>query len=149
MGFFDSDVEYGGAYDLPTDYKSGLADVLKEAKKLYEAKKTTGFQDFPGARIAGFTPEERAAMTGIAGLVGSGASYFDPATTLAKGLSDKFTTDTAQEYMNPYQQAVTDVAKRKAREDVEQTMQDIGTKAVGAGIFWWFKARCGRIRSNK
>ena len=135
MGFFDSDVEYGGAYDLPTDYKSGLADVLKEAKKLYEAKKTTGFQDFPGARIAGFTPEERAAMTGIAGLVGSGASYFDPATTLAKGLSDKFTTDTAQEYMNPYQQAVTDVAKRKAREDFEQTMQDIGTKAVGAGSF--------------
>ena len=135
MGFFDSDVEYGGAYDLPTDYKSGLADVLKEAKKLYEAKKTTGFQDFPGARIAGFTPEERAAMTGIAGLVGSGASYFDPATTLAKGLGDKFTTDTAQEYMNPYQQAVTDVAKRKAREDFEQTMQDIGTKAVGAGSF--------------
>tara|TARA_R100000322_G_scaffold154974_1_gene113973 strand:+ start:835 stop:2469 length:1635 start_codon:yes stop_codon:yes gene_type:complete len=135
MGFFDSDVEYGGAYDLPTDYKSGLADVLKEAKKLYEAKKTTGFQDFPGARIAGFTPEERAAMTGIAGLVGSGASYFDPATTLAKGLGDKFTTDTAQEYMNPYQQAVTDVAKRKAREDFEQTMQDIGTKAVGVGGF--------------
>jgi virulence-associated protein VapD len=135
MGFFDSDVEYGGAYDLPTDYKSGLADVLKEAKKLYEAKKTTGFQDFPGARIAGFTPEERAAMTGIAGLVGSGASYFDPATTLAKGLGDKFTTDTAQEYMNPYQQAVTDVAKRKAREDFEQTMQGIGRKAVGAGSF--------------
>ena len=39
MGFFDSDVEYGGAYDLPTDYKSGLADILGEAKKLYEAKK--------------------------------------------------------------------------------------------------------------
>jgi virulence-associated protein VapD len=74
-------------------------------------------------------------MTGIAGLVGSGASYFDPATTLAKGLGDKFTTDTAKEYMNPYQQAVTDVAKRKAREDFEQTMQGIGRKAVGAGSF--------------
>ena len=36
MGFFDSDVEYGDAYNLPTDYKSGLADILIEAKKLYE-----------------------------------------------------------------------------------------------------------------
>ena len=135
MGFFDSDVTYGDAYNLPTDYKSGLADILGEGKKIYEAKKATGFQTFPGERIAGFTPEEKAAMTGIAGLVGSGASYFDPATDLAKGLSQQFTADTAQSYMNPYQQAVVDVEKRKAREDFAQTMQDIGTKAVGAGGF--------------
>jgi len=135
MGFFDSDVTYGSAYNLPTDYKSGLSDVLGEAKKIYEGKKATGYQTYPGDRIAGFTPEELAAMTGISGLVGSGASYFDPATNLAKGLGDKFTADTAQSYMNPYQQAVVDVEKRKAREDFGQTMQDIGTKAVGVGGF--------------
>ena len=39
MGFFDSDVTYGDAYNLPTDYKSGLKDILGEAKKLYESKK--------------------------------------------------------------------------------------------------------------
>ena len=135
MGFFDSDVEYGGAYDLPTDYKSGLADILSEAKKLYEARKQTGFQTFEGPRIAGFTPEEQAAMTGIAGLVGTGRQYFDPATKYAKGLGEQFTADTAQSYMNPYQQSVVDVEKRKAREDFEQTMQGIGSKAVGAGSF--------------
>jgi len=135
MGFFDSDVEYQGAYDLPTDYKSGLADILSEAKKLYEARKQTGFQTYEGPRIAGFTPEEQAAMTGIAGLVGSGRQYFDPATQYAKGLGEQFTADTAQQYMSPYQQAVVDVEKRKAREDFEQTMQDIGKKAVGAGAF--------------
>lgn len=135
MGFFDSDVEYGGAYDLPTDYKSGLADILSEAKKLYEARKQTGFQTFEGPRIAGFTPEEQAAMTGIAGLVGTGRQYFDPATQYAKGLGEQFTADTAQSYMNPYQQSVVDVEKRKAREDFEQTMQGIGSKAVGAGSF--------------
>ncbi len=42
MGFFDSDVTYQGAYNLPTDYKSGLTDILGEAKKLYEARKETG-----------------------------------------------------------------------------------------------------------
>jgi len=133
MGFFDSDVEYQGAYNLPTDYKSGLSDILGEAKKLYEARKQTGYQTFEGPRIAGFTPEEQAAMTGIAGLVGTGRQYFDPATQYAKGLGEQFTADTAQSYMNPYQQSVVDVEKRKAREDFEQTMQGIGAKAVGAG----------------
>ena len=38
MGFFDSDVTYGDAYNLPTDYRSGLKDILGEAKKLYEAQ---------------------------------------------------------------------------------------------------------------
>jgi len=28
MGFFDSDVEYGDAYNLPTDYQSGLANRI-------------------------------------------------------------------------------------------------------------------------
>ena len=135
MGFFDSDVEYGDAYNLPTDYKSGLKDILGEAKKLYESRKETGYQDYPGERIAGFTPEELAAMQGISGLVGAGAKYFDPATDLAKGLGERFTADTAQSYMNPYQQSVVDVEKRKAREDFDQTMQGIGTKAVGAGSF--------------
>lgn len=135
MGFFDSDVEYQGAYNLPTDYKSGLSDILGEAKKLYESKKSTGFQTYPGERIAGFTPEEQAAMMGISGLVGAGSQYFDPARDLATGLGEKFTADTAQSYMNPYQQSVVDVEKRKAREDFGQTMQDIGSKAVGAGSF--------------
>tara|TARA_X000001388_G_scaffold73244_1_gene64744 strand:+ start:1589 stop:3226 length:1638 start_codon:yes stop_codon:yes gene_type:complete len=134
MGTFDSDVERENRYDTPEDFKSGLADILSEMKKLYEARKGAGFVDYEGERIADFTPEEKAAMTGISSLVGEGKKYFDPATDLAKGLADKFTTDTAQEYMSPYQQAVTDVAKRKAREDFEQTMQNIGLKsALGGG----------------
>ena len=134
MGFFDSDVNRESVYNTPADFKSGLADLLAEAKKIYEAKKQLGFQDYEGDRIADFTPEEQAAMTGIASLVGEGKKYFDPATDLAKGVADKFTAETAQEYMSPYQQAVTDVAKRKAREDFETTMQDIGLKsALGGG----------------
>ena len=133
MGFFDSDVEAGSAYGLPTDYKSGLADILAEAKKLYEARKETGYQTYEGPQIADFSPEEKAAMTGISGLVGAGQKYFDPAAQYAKGLGEQFTADAAQQYMSPYQQSVVDVEKRKAREDFEQTMQGIGAKAVGAG----------------
>ena len=133
MGFFDSDVSRESGYNTPADFKSGLADLLAEAKKIYEAKKQLGFQDYEGERIADFTPEEEAAMAGIAGLVGEGKKYFDPATDLAKGVADKFTAETAQEYMSPYQQAVTDVAKRKAREDFDTTLQDIGLKSALGG----------------
>ena len=40
MGFFDSDVSRESVYNTPADFKSGLADLLSEAKKIYEAKKS-------------------------------------------------------------------------------------------------------------
>jgi len=122
-------------YNIPEDYKSGLADVLKEAKNIYEAKKEQGYMTYPGQQIAGFTPEEQAAMTGIAGMVGAGQKYFDPAAELYAGQAQQFDTATAQQYMSPYQQAVVDVEKREAVRQAQRPMQDIGAAAVTAGGF--------------
>ena len=122
-------------YNVPEDYKSGLADVLKEAKNIYEAKKTQGYMTYPGAQIAGFSPEEQAAMTGIAGMVGAGQQYFAPAAGLYAGQAQQFDTATAQQYMSPYQQAVVDVEKREAIRQAQRPMQDIGAAAVTAGGF--------------
>lgn len=122
-------------YQTPKPYEDALANILEEARKIYEAKKGEGFQTYDQPRIAGFTPEEQAAMSGIAGLVGAGRQYFDPAAQLTKGLGQRFTADTAQQYMSPYQQAVVDVEKREAVRQAERGMQDIGAAAVGAGGF--------------
>ena len=122
-------------YQTPKPYEDALANILEEARKLYEAKKGEGFQTYDQPRIAGFTPEEQAAMSGIAGLVGAGRKYFDPAAEFTKGLGQRFTADTAQQYMSPYQQAVVDVEKREAIRQAERGMQDIGASAVGAGGF--------------
>ena len=122
-------------YQTPKPYEDALANILEEARKIYEAKKGEGFQTYDQPRIAGFTPEEQAAMSGIAGLVGAGRQYFDPAAQLTKGLGQRFTADTAQQYMSPYQQAVVDVEKREAVRQAERGMQDIGASAVGAGGF--------------
>ena len=46
MGFFDSPMQYGQAYNLPTDYKSGLADILGEGKKYMKLKKLQDFKLF-------------------------------------------------------------------------------------------------------
>ena len=120
-------------YNVPRDYKSGLADLLKESKNIYEAKKAAGYQQFPGPQIAGFAPEELASMAGIAGLVGAGQQYFTPAAQLTAGLTERFTPDTAQQYMSPYQQAVIDVQKREAVRQSQRPRQDIAAAAVQQG----------------
>ena len=122
-------------YTVPTDYKSGLSDVLAESKNIYEAKKAQGYMTYPGAQIAGFSPEEQAAMTGIAGMVGQGQQYFAPAAGLYAGQAQQFTPQTAQQYMSPYQQAVVDVEKREAIRQSQRPMQEIGSAAVTAGGF--------------
>lgn len=124
-----------GVYATPTSYKDALENVLGEAGAIYGAKKTAGYQTYPGQRIAGFSPEEQAAMTGIAGLVGAGQQYFDPAAQLYTGTARQFDATTAQQYMNPYQQAVIDVEKREAMRQFDPVMQDISAKAASTGSF--------------
>lgn len=120
-------------YTPPTDYKSGLEEVLSEAGNIYQQQKAAGYQTYGGPQIAGFAPEEQAAMRGIAGLVGTGQQYFNPATALQMGATRQFTPTEAATYMSPYQQAVVDVEKREASRYFPQQMQQIGAKAVGAG----------------
>tara|TARA_R110000824_G_scaffold346278_2_gene533072 strand:- start:4237 stop:5910 length:1674 start_codon:yes stop_codon:yes gene_type:complete len=127
-------VDITGRYSVPDDYKSGLADVLKESKNIYETKKEIGYPTYTGDRYSGFNPEELAGMSGISSLVGKGQTYFDPAESFYKGQSDKF-SDNMASYMNPYQQAVIDVEKREAGRDFDTGLQTIGMGAVGAGSF--------------
>lgn len=120
-------------YTPPEDYKSGLKEILGEAGKIYQQKKAAGYQTYQGPQIAGFAPEEQAAMRGIAGLVGTGQQYFAPATALTMGAARQFTPTEAAAYMSPYQQAVVDVEKREASRYFPQQMQQIGAQAAGAG----------------
>jgi hypothetical protein len=120
-------------YIVPEDYKSGLKDVLAEAKNIYETQKGLGYQTYGGPRIAGFSPDEQAAMQGIAGLVGTGQQYFNPAAALTLGQTQRFDPATAAQYMSPYQQAVVDVEKREAVRQAQVPMQQIRQQAAGAG----------------
>ena len=122
-------------YDTPEDYKSGLKDVLKEAKQIYETQKGLGYQTYTGPQVAGFSPDELAAMQGIAGLVGAGQQYFAPATALTMGQTQQFTPQMAAQYMSPYQQAVVDVEKREAIRQSQVPMQNIAAQAAKAGSF--------------
>ena len=102
---------------LATEIAPFYKDLLAKSQALHDARLDEGFQPYQGQTVADFTPDELRAREGIRGLVGSQQADYDEARRLYDLQTEKFTADTAQEYLNPYQQAVTDVALRKADED--------------------------------
>ena len=112
---------------FPTELAPFIKDILEKSKAQQEG---AAYQAYTGPQLAQFTDAERAAMdamrqqtTGLAGTdIAQATPYFTGAKTALEGLGQQFTGDVAQQYMNPYQQAVIDQTKRKVIEDYEQTI---------------------------
>ena len=79
------------------------------------------------------TPEEQQAMAGIAGLVGTATPLVQESLETYRTGAEKFTPETAQEYMSPYQRAVTDIEKREAGRQFDVAQQVRDAQAAGAG----------------
>lgn len=79
--------------------------------------------------IGGLTDATSLQKRGIAGL--EGLAQYDPASYQAR----QFTSEEAQNYMDPYMQNVVDVQKRRAIEDFGRGQADRDAAAVGAGAF--------------
>ena len=119
---------------LPEEIAPFAKEVLEEAKALYEAQTDAGYKAYTGDTIASFTPEQQQAQRALAGLYGSSDQTFSDVSKITEGLGEKFTGDIAQEYMSPYQQAVTDIEKRKAMEDYSsRIMPTFEKRAIDAG----------------
>ena len=119
-------------------------DVLTEAQDYYRGIMNQGYQDYKGAISAPQTQEQIDAQAGIKGLVGTGTALQQEALDLYRQQGERFTGDTAQEYMSPYQQAVTDIEKRKSVEDFqENVMPQFESQAVQAGGMSGLGSRAG------
>lgn len=129
---------------LPEEISPYVKDVLKDTKTLYQQRMGEGYDPYTGQRIAGLTPQQQQAMTGIEGLVGTQAPMMQEAITGMRGGQEQFTPEAAQQYMSPYQQAVIDVEKRKAQEDFERRlMPQFEKQAVEAGGMSGMGSRAG------
>ena len=129
---------------LPEEIAPFAKEMLEEAQTLYKQRLKDGYADYKGQTIAGFTPEQKQAMEGIQGLVGTSAPLMDEAIGLTKGLTDQFTAEEAQKYMSPYQQAVTDIEKREAQKVFERDiMPQFEKQAVEAGGMSGMGSRAG------
>jgi hypothetical protein len=119
---------------IPEEIAPYAKEVLTEAQDLYKQRMDEGYTPYTGETIAPLTQEQQDAMAGISGLVGTTAPLYDEALGITRGLGEKFTADTAREYMSPYQQAVTDIEKREAQRDFERDiMPQFEKQAVEAG----------------
>ncbi len=113
-----------------------LKDILGKGQALYKQRMDEGFVPYEGQTLADVTAQQKRAQEGIAGLVGTQKPLFDEAGVLVRGGTEKATAEALQPYMNPYQQAVTDIAKRDAQERFEQTtLPALRKQAIDAGAF--------------
>jgi len=142
---FPSQPTPAGATVATTTFPTELAPFIKDVLEKAKAQQTdASYQAYTGPQLAQFNERERAAMEAIAaqasGLAGTdvaqAAPYFQGAKTAVEGLGQQFTGDTAQQYMNPYQQAVVDQAKARAVEDYESKIAPgIAAQAVASQPF--------------
>ncbi len=94
-------------------------DLLAKSQALYNQQTEEGYTPYTAPTMAQFSPEQQQAFSGIQGLVGSQKPVYDEGMALTRGTTRRFTPQTAQALMNPYQQAVTDIEKRNIQENYE------------------------------
>ena len=113
-----------------------IEDIFGKSQELYEQRTAEGFQPFPGQQLAPFAAQEQEAFSGIESLArGPGAApAFEVARNAALGAAAPITSAEIQQGMNPYQQAVTDIAKREAARQYQRGPQaQLRTGAVESG----------------
>ena len=113
-----------------------IKDILGKSQALYKQRMEEGFVPFEGKTLADVTADQLAAQEGLRSLVGTQAAGLQEARELARRQTQEATAETLQPFMNPYQQAVTDIAKREAQERFEQeTLPGLRKQAIDAGAF--------------
>lgn len=130
--------------NIPPELAPFIKEILGEAQTLYKSELERGYDPYTGLTTAPFTPEQEAAQEGISGLVGTTAPFLAEAFDIYKEGGEKFTPEVAQEYMSPYQRAVTDIEKREAQRQFERTARPTFEKrAVDAGGMSGLGTRAG------
>ena len=129
---------------LPPEIAPKVAEVADESKRLYDERVAEGYVPYAGATIAPFTQQELDAQAAIEGLVGTSAPLQQEALGITRQAGEQFTGDVAQQYMNPYQQAVIDIEKRKAQEDfTNRILPQFEKQGVAAGGMSGLGSRAG------
>jgi len=104
-------------------------DIAKQAQRISAEE----YIPYEQERIAPTTAAQRSALEQTKQM---GPSQYFPAAGLAALQSTQaFGAPQAQTYMSPYQQAVTDIAKREATTEGQQMLQKIGSDAARSGAF--------------
>ena len=129
---------------LPPELAPYVSQILKEGSAQFEAEKAAGYQPYTGETTAQLTAQQETALTGLEGLAGTQQPFLDEAGQIVRQGAEQFTGDTAQQYMSPYQQAVTDIELREAQRRYEgTTLPKLEAQAIGMGGMSGLGSRAG------
>jgi len=147
--------------EFPDEIKPFITDILEKAQARFNQQTGQPMPIYPGGvegRIAPMESEQVEALEGYrqagrSGLAGAGLSSARPyyeAGLSALGESMKgYGPQQAQQYMNPYQQAVVDVAKREAIRQAQPTFRSIGDRAESTGAFGGSRQAIAEAEANR
>ena len=123
------------AQSIPKEVAPYLKEVLEGYQDLYQNQLERGYQEYGGETIAPLTAAQESALSGLEGLRGTTQPMYETAAEKAIGAGQQFTPEAAQQYMSPYQQAVTDVELREAERRYEgTTLPKLEAQAIAMGV---------------
>ena len=138
-----------------------IKNVLESSRSRFEDELEKGYEAFPGGyegRYEGPSAEELASREGIlqqglSGIAGTGMAssrpYYEAGLSALSSSMDQFGPQQAQQYMNPYQQAVVDVAKREAVRQAQPAFRSIGDRAESVGAFGGSRQAIAEAEANR
>ena len=159
----------GGGPQQSTTYTSNLPEYaqpyFERGMERAEALSQEGYIPYTGQRIEGYSPQQQQLFQQTYGLQRpgelTGASQATGAATLGalntqygptqfdRATAEKFGTSQMQEYMSPYQQGVTDVAKRQAALDAMKIQQATNLGAARQGTYGGARQLLGQTEREK
>ena len=114
--------------EIPKYIAEPTADIIGEAMDVGRE----AYVPYGGARLAGLTPAEQAAMAQAQGMKGISALRGTEAYDMAKAAGAPALAGAAP-YMTDYMQKVADVSAQKMRDQSAIQQQELAAKAAGAG----------------
>jgi len=127
----------GGGGGEQTSYTTTLAPQLvpyaKDIAQRAQGIASEEYVPYGAERLAGMTDAQRQALEGYKGIETS--PLYDEAAGLMRRGAGQTTAEDISRAMSPYQQAVTDIAKRKATSESQQALERIRSDAAKADAF--------------
>jgi hypothetical protein len=97
------------------------------------------YTPYIGERVAGLSADEQAAFDLVRGLAGSTQGAYQQAQDITGQVAQRglegYTTEQLQRYMNPYQEAVMDISKRRQLEQFDKAKRDLMAQKASIGAF--------------
>jgi len=112
---------------INTQFQPAINQLVQGA----QAAAAKPYEAYGGQRVAGFSDLQNKAMSGIAGLQGFQPTQYTSQSFTSPGMQ--------QQFMSPYQQAVTDIEKREAQRNADIQATKLGAGAVNQGAFGGYR----------